>query len=128
MYLVISALAVGGGMTYSWINGLSVWQTVALVSGSLIGACATLFTFLELFRIAEPAKATDEAFKNEPDPYAPETIVVEPPTGEPYPHHEDHVESAGFDQGQLTSRLNESTPLIDTLMSRLPKEKQKATR
>jgi hypothetical protein len=33
----------------------------------------------------------------------------------PYPHHEDFPESAGEDQGQLTSHLSGSTPFVEDL-------------
>jgi len=115
-------------MTYSWIAGLATWQTVSLLIAGLIGAWATLFSFLEVSGIAQRAKSADEVFKKEVDPYAPRTVVVEPPTGEPYPHHEDYPESAGLDQGQLTSDLIGSTPFIDTFLSRRRHEKQKAAR
>lgn len=128
LYLVASAAAVGCAMTYSWITSLGTWQTILLVTGCLIGAWATVFTFLEVSGLAQTGKSADEAVQEEPDPYAPRTVVMGPPTGEPYPHHEDHVESSGFDQGQLTSRLTESTPFIDALLSRRPEEKQKAIR
>jgi len=50
--------------------------------------------------------------------YATRTVAVKPPTGEPYPHHEYFVESAGFDQGQLTSRIPGSTPFLDSFVER----------
>lgn len=128
LYLVASAVALGCAMTYSWIANLGTWQTVLLVAGCLIGAWATVFTVLGFLGVAQTEESADEAFKDEPDPYGPRSLVVEPPTGEPYPHHEDHVESAGFDQGQLTSRLTGSTPFVDIFQSRRPKEKPKAVR
>lgn len=127
LYLVASAAAVGCAMTYSWITNLGTWQTVLLVTGCLIGGWATVFSFLELSGLVRSAQSGDEALREKPDPYAPRTVLVAPPTGEPYPHHEDHAESAGFDQGQLTSRLTETTPLIDAILTRRSKE-QKAAR
>ena len=39
--------------------------------------------------------------------------ITEPPVGsEPYFHHEDHAESPGYDEGQLLSRLPETTPFF----------------
>ena len=78
----------------------------------------TLFSLLEFTGVAENARRAEDGLKSEPDPYAPRQITVAPPTGEPYPHHEDHPESAGLDQGQLTSRLSETTPLIDLFLNR----------
>lgn len=128
LYVVISAVVVGCAMTYSWIAGLAWWQTVLVLIGGLAGAWATVFSFLEVRRIAKtPKYRAEEALKEEADPYASRTVVVAPPTGEPYPHHEDYAESAGLDQGQLTSHLPDSTPFIDTFLSRR-EQKQKAAR
>ena len=51
LYAVISAVAVGCAMTFGWIVGLVWWQAVLLVIGCLIGAWATLFSFLEMRRL-----------------------------------------------------------------------------
>ena len=37
------------------------------------------------------------------------------PTNEPYPHHENHPESPGLDQGQLTSHWPSTTPILEDL-------------
>lgn len=43
-----------------------------------------------------------------------ERAITEPPAGsEPYFHHEDHAESPGYDEGQLLSRLPETTPFFE---------------
>lgn len=129
LYVVISAVAIGCALTYSFIAGLGSWQTVLVLMGLLLGAWATLFSFLEVRRLAQtPKERADEALTEEPDPYAPRTVVVEPPTGVPYPHHEDYPESAGLEEGQLLSRLTDPTPLIEDFLSRRHKEKQKAAR
>jgi hypothetical protein len=45
-----------------------------------------------------------------------EQAITEPPVGfEPYFHHEDHAESPGYDDGQLLSRLPETTPFFEHL-------------
>ena len=126
LYGVIFAVAVGCTMTFSLIAGLNWWRTVLLVTGGLLGAWATLFSFLELRRLAQKPNSVDEALQEEKDPYAPRTVVVEPPTGVPYPHHEDYPESAGLVQGQLCSRLPDPTPLIEEFLNRRSREKQKA--
>jgi hypothetical protein len=126
LYAVISAVAVGCAMTFSWIAGLNTLQTVLLLIGALLGAWATLFSFLEIRRLAQRPKSVDEAFKEEADPYAPRTVVVEPPTGAPYPHHEDYPESAGLEEGQLCSRLADPTPLIEDFLNRRSMKKLKA--
>ena len=126
LYVVISVAAVGCAMTFSWIADLNRLQTVLLLMGGLLGAWATLFSLLEIRRLAQKSKSVDEALKEEADPYAPRTVVVGPPTGAPYPHHEDYPESAGLEEGQLCSRLTNPTPLIEDFLNRRSKTKQKA--
>lgn len=122
LYVVVSAIAVAFVMTYSGIHGLAWWQSLLMLIASLALACGILFSVLEVQRLAQSAKVGAEgAPKEEVDPYSPRTVSVEPPTGEPYPHHEYYMESQGFDQGQLTSRLPDSTPIIDTFMRRKQK-------
>ena len=128
LYVVISAAAIGCAMTYSWIASLNRWQTVLLVIGCLIGAWATVFSFLEVRRIAKSGKSAAESVQEEVDLYPSRTVVVAPPTGDPYPHHEDYSESAGLDQGQLTSQLTGSTPFTEGLLSRRRNEKQEVGR
>ncbi len=128
LYVVISAIVVACVMGYSALAGLLWWQSLLLLIGGLIGAWATLFTFLEVRRLAQDQNSAGEALREEEDPYAPRTVVVAPPTGEPYPHHEDFPESAGFDQGQLTSKLAAETPFLERFLSRRRSEKQLAAR
>lgn len=128
LYVVISAVAVGCAMTYSFVAGFGRWQTVLLLVGALLGAWATLFSFLELRRLTQTPNGDDEVFKKEPDPYAPRTVVVQPPSGVPCPHHEDYPESAGLEEGQLVSRLTDPTPLVEDFLNRRSKQKQKAAR
>ncbi len=128
LYAVIAAIAVGCAMTFSWIVGLVWWQAVLLVIGCLIGAWATLFSFLEVHRLNAAPKSAEEALREEVDPYASRSVVVDPPTGDPYPHHEDYAQSSGQDQGQLTSRLTDSTPFVDAIMNRRRMAKQTAAK
>jgi len=128
LYVAISAPVIAVVMTYSTITGLAWWQTLLLLTGGLIGAWGTVFSFLEVRRVSQTAKDRADEALNAANPYASRTVVVEPPTGDPCPHHEDYPESAGFDQGQLTSRLPDATPLIERLLSRRRAEKQGAPR
>jgi hypothetical protein len=128
LYVAISALAVACAMTFSGIVGLTTLQTVLLLIGLLIGAWGTVFSFLEIRRIARTAmNKADEALEEAANPYSSRTVVVKPPTGEPYPHHEYFTESQGLDQGQLTSRLPDAMPFIDSFLSRRRSKKQAAT-
>lgn len=125
LYVFISAIVLGGVMTYSGIARLSWWQSLLMLFGCLIGAWATIFSFLEIYRLGRTsAGAAPEVFEKEA-PSRP--LPVAPPTGEPYPHHEYFAESAGFDQGQLTSRLPDATPLIEALLHRRPARTQTGT-
>lgn len=129
LYVVISAVVVGCAGTYSLIADLRTWQTVLLFMGALLGAWATLFSLLEMHKLGQTPKCeADEALKEKPDPYAPRAVVVMPPTGAPYPHHEDYPESAGLEEGQLVSRLPYPTPLIEDFLNRRALKKQRAAR
>lgn len=118
LYVAISALVLAVAMTYSSIAGLSGPQTALLLVGGLIGAWATVFTLLEIRRLGQtPKERADEALIRE-NPYFSRSVTVQPPTGDPCPHHEDYPESAGLDQGQLTSRTPEPTPFIEDLLAK----------
>jgi len=124
---VISAVVVGGAMTYSALTGLGKWQTTLLLSGALLGAWATLFSFLEMHGIGQTSKdKAEEALLKEANPYGPHTVVVLPPTGSPCVHHEDYPESAGFTEEQLLFRTPDRTPLIEEFLDRRAQKKQNA--
>lgn len=108
-FVVASAIAITCITLYSLIAGFSRLETLFLLLGCLIVIWAMIFSFFEVRRIAERSKSIAE--REEVDPDAPSQVKVGPPTGHPYPHHEDHRESAGFDQGQLTSRLPDLPPI-----------------
>lgn len=128
LYLAISALVLAAVMTFSGIAGLTTVQTALLLLGAWIGAWGTLFSFLEIRRITRtPKDKTEEALEVAANPYASRTVIVRPPTGEPYPHHEYFTESQGLDQGQLTSRTPGDTPFIESFLSRRRSKKQAAS-
>jgi hypothetical protein len=120
LYVAISAVALAVVMTYSGLAGLVWWQSLLLLLGGLIGAWATLFSVLEVRRLAQPSKSGEAQV--EAEAYPPRTIVVAPPTGDPYPHHEEYAESSGFDQGQLTSRIPDETPFTGKFLGRRNKK------
>lgn len=129
LYVFISAIAVGIAMTYSLIAGLAWWQTALVLIGGVVGACATLFTVLEVRRIAQtPEQRAAEALIEQENPDALPPVVVLPPTGDPCPHHEDYPESAGFSEEQLVFRTPDRTPLIEDFLDRRAKRKQQAAR
>jgi hypothetical protein len=126
LYVVMSTVALTCTVMYSLFAGLAWPQSSLLVIGSLIVAWAAVFCFLEVHRDGRTAKnSARKAFEEDRDLYASRTVTVAPPTGEPYPHHEEYAESAGLDQGQLTSQLSGSTPFVDRFLSR-PHGKAKA--
>ena len=117
LYVAVSAAVVACAMTYSGIAHLTWWQTMLMLVGLLGGAWATIFSFLEVYRLNRtPEERAAGMVEEEAGPSRP--LPVAPPTGEPYPHHEYFTESAGFDQGQLTSRLPDATPLIEGFLGR----------
>jgi len=116
-YVVVTAITVTSIILYSLTVGLRGWQSFLFLVGSLILAWSIVFTFVEVRRLARISKNGGQAPEEESDFYPPRRIIVDPPTGEPYPHHEDHLESAGQDQGQLTARLSGVTPLIGNRLS-----------
>jgi len=126
LYVVISAIAIAFVMTYSGIAGLAWWQSLLMLIGCLTVGWAFLFSVLEMRRLAQKPKNKGDEALTEANPYSPRIVAVKPPTGEPYPHHEYYAESQGFDQGQLTSQLPDSTPFIDRFLSRGREKKQKA--
>jgi hypothetical protein len=122
IFVVTSAVAITCITLYSLVAGFSRFETLFLLIGSLIVLWAMIFSFLEVRRIASRSKSISE--REEVDPDASYVVVVEPSTGHPYPHHEEHAGSAGFDQGQLTSRL----PDMPYIQVRLPwRRRQKDT-
>lgn len=102
-FAVVSAVVITCIALYSLVAGLSRFEALLLLIGSLVVIWAVIFSFYEVGRIASRSKSISGC--EEVDPDAPRTVVIEPPTGHPYPHHEEIAGSAGFDQGQLTSRL-----------------------
>jgi len=123
LYVVIFAAALATVMTYSGLAGLSWWKSVLMLIGTVIVGWAILFSVLEVRRLGKSEK--DVAAEREADvnPYTSREVVVKGPTNDPYPHHEDYVESQGFDQGQLTSRIPDTTPLVDKFLKREPVNK-----
>jgi hypothetical protein len=117
IYVVVTAVVATCIILFSLMAELTRWQSVVLLAGVLVVVWAIIFSFLEVGRIASGWKrirGPEEAV----DPDAPRRLVVEPPTGHPYPHHEEHEGSAGFDQGQYTSRLRDELPSIRSLLRR----------
>ena len=60
LYVAISAVVVGIVMTYSLVTDLPRFQTALALTGGLLGAWATLFTLLEIRRIARKARGQAE--------------------------------------------------------------------
>jgi len=102
-----TAIAVSCIVLYSLIAGLSLLDASFFLIGTLIVVWAGLFSFFEVRRIAAGRSKSIwwDGSDDRIDPDAPRVLIVEPPTGEATPHHEDHLGSQGLDQGQLTSRI-----------------------
>ena len=111
LYAVITALVITSVVLYSLLAHLGRTQAMILMFGVLLVVWAILFSFLEVRRIAareDKISGPDEGS----DPDAARRVPVEPPTGEPYPHHEAHAGSPGFDQGQYTARMPDEEPVF----------------
>ena len=113
---VATAAAITCIVLYSLMARLSGFETLFLLIGSLVVLWAILFTFYEVRRIATRSKSI-RGEVHEIDPDGPRRVIIQPPTGDPWPHHEYAPESPGQDQGQLTSRLS-GTPSIRELFRR----------
>lgn len=123
-----SMLAAVAGATvalvFGLIAGLSAQECAALmiVTGLLTGGLA--FSLLELRRRARRNPERElrrieelKAFEIElaARRARAEQAITELVGPEPYRHHEDHAESPGYDQGQLTSMLAGTTPFFKRL-------------
>src|SRR5579863_3339158 len=95
VYAVVTAITVTCIVLYSLMADLSRSQILLLLFGTLFVLWAIVFTFFEVGRIARASKkGALPPVQETLDPDAPRRVIVEPPTGHPYPHHEDHAESA----------------------------------
>jgi hypothetical protein len=113
-YYVAGIVSVAFGVAIlSMVVSFIWWQSLLLAMGMSLVVWGITFTVLEVRRIAGIHRTLDEvvAYRNQCG-----AVVVQPPTGDACPHHEDYPESPGMDQGQLTSNLQGSTPLIDLLL------------
>jgi hypothetical protein len=106
----VTALTITCIILYTLIEDLGGSRTLLLLVGCLLVLGAILFTFFEVRRLAEVSDGYSGPSGEAADPDASRLVVVEPPTGEPYPHHESHIGSPGLDQGQLTSQLPDALP------------------
>ena len=119
MYGVIAIGALAVAIAYWAVARLDWFQCVLVFVGCLAVGWAMLYTVLEVRRLAQtPSEREQEALEGRSNPYISRSVSIEPSTGDPYPHHEEYRESCGQDQGQRTSRLPGSTPLIDDLLRR----------
>ena len=100
-------LALMGGM--DWPRSLIVICGISLLTGGIV------FTLLEMYKqVRPPAEAEPKRTESRPVQTF-EPLVMWPVLMDPYPHHEDHPESPGQDQGQMTSHLPGSTLVLEEL-------------
>lgn len=115
VFAVLISLFAGIGM----MAGMRWWEILLWCVGTCLVVGGIIFTFFEVRRLAGITNPGQLALEEEEaDRLTRHLIVVEESTGDPCPHHEDYPGSAGFDQGQLTSRDPGSTPLIEDLLRR----------
>ena len=123
--LFVSLLATVAGasaaLTICILAGLSRHECVInTISGALLvgGGVFSLLNYrraqrnhgVEIKRILE-AEAFDANLAGQ-RAIAEQSMTAPAEGSEPYRHHEDHAESPGYDQGQLTSRLPGTTPFL----------------
>lgn len=130
MIIVAILVAVIIGLTL----GLAIGPFLIWVICSALLAGGVMFTFFEVRRLA--ARAGYQNSLNQTDVDLDDIhragraarlkllaslriMLTGPgPTNEPYPHHENHPESPGLDQGQLTSHWPSTTPILEDLSQR----------
>jgi FlaA1/EpsC-like NDP-sugar epimerase len=86
---------------------LNVWQALLLASGCAALVWVAVFTFVQFSQFT---KQREHQGSQKRERNINRRVILGPASGESYPHHEDHSESPGQDQGQLTSHLPGSTP------------------
>jgi len=133
--LLAMAAAATTAMVFSLISGIN-WQFGLVLMGTAAAlAGAALFTFLEMRRLGraslgrELTQATRQGASGGQNTSIESTYSVtraeqrrrkmgqSVDSNEACFHHENHPESPGEDQGQLTSHLSGSTPFLENLDS-----------
>lgn len=124
LYFVMGGIGLTAAIFYASMAHLAPVQTVLLLIGLPLVACAFVFSFVEVRKAAPP----DTSAEPGPDltQYAERPVDLKPPTGEPYPHHEYFTESQGFDQSQLTARIPDETPFLEAFFERRRARKEEA--
>ncbi len=119
-YAVVFAVMVSFIAGFGMMAGMYRWEILMWCIGACLVIGGIIFTFFEVRRLAGISKSNQELAREEAeaDRMTRRIVVVEGPTEHPYPHHEDFAESAGTDQGQMTSRSPEPTPVIGKLLDK----------
>ena len=113
-FVVVSAIAITCVTVYGLVAGVTWFEGLFVLGGVLALIWAILFSLFEVRRIADRSKSIGGEMTG-PDPDRARTVSVGPPSGHPYPHHEQIEGSMGLDQGQLTSRSPDLPPISDLL-------------
>jgi len=126
-YVMVFAVMVSFIAGFGMMAGLRNWEVLLWSAGACLVVGGIIFTFFEVRRLAGISKSNAELAREEADAdrLTRYVVVVEGPTGESYPHHEDHPGSPGSDQGQLTSRGPEGTPWIEDWLSRRQRRRKR---
>lgn len=128
-YVVVFAVMVSFIAGFGMMAGMHKWEILLWSLGACLVVGGIIFTFFEVRRLAGISKSNEELAREEAetDRLTHYAVVVEGPTGDPYPHHEDHAGSPGFDQGQLTSRGPEATPWIEDWLTKRRQKRPRST-
>jgi len=122
-YAVASTVTISLVIGVATMAGLLWWETLIGALGACLFISMIIFTLFEVRRIAGISRSHAERLRDEQeaDREARHTVIVQPPTGQPYPHHENDPGTEGFDQGQLTARIPCSTPVVEEWLSKRAK-------
>lgn len=114
VFAAVLSLIAGLGM----MAGLHAWEVALWSIGGCLVVSLIIFTFFEVRRLAGISMSSEELARQEAEADRRIVVEVQGPTGDPCPHHEDYAESAGRDQGQLTSASPEGTPFVEDFLRR----------
>ena len=113
------------GATAVQIYGLAVGlRAPVIVILMILGAAGVGILTFSILTMRRDGQSLDETIR--PYPASPAGVDLEAlrnaerldPPGEPYPHHEDYVESPGDTFAELTTRVAGDTPFLENLYRR----------
>lgn len=122
-YLLPTAAAATTAFMFGLFIDASWTMCLMLIAAVAVWIGGVAFTLVEMHRLALLQNRAAQYDSSDPNRFAEATLRAQSHIAvmqsrrefDPCPHHEYYPESAGEDQGQLTSHLSGSTPFIDHL-------------